>query len=135
MSRVGGYLSMSVLAGLRGGHLHNFAGTPLQNHVAVLAQSGALHGVGGGGARLTSLEIKIGICHGAMGLGRCGDMSTSIKRSTESKVRLPQQLRRHPATPVVIWMMDSCLQWGCHGGTGGGTKLWDSSALSGAATS
>lgn len=61
---------MSVLAGLGGGHLHNFAGTTLQHHVAVLTQSRALHGVGGGGARLTSLEIEIGICHGAMGLGR-----------------------------------------------------------------
>lgn len=60
---------MSVLAGLGGGHLHNFAWTSLQHHIAVLTQSRALHGVGGGGARLASLEVKIGICHGAMGQG------------------------------------------------------------------
>lgn len=65
------YLGMSVLAGLGGGHLHDFAGASLQHHVPVLTQGGALHGVGGGGARLTSREVKIGICHGAMGLGRC----------------------------------------------------------------
>lgn len=61
---------MSVLAGLGGGHLYNFAWTSLQHHIAVLTQSRALHGVGGGGARLTSLEVKIRICHGAMGQGR-----------------------------------------------------------------
>lgn len=67
---------MSVLAGLGGGHLYNFAGTSLQHHIAVLTQSRALHWVGGGGARLTSLEVKIGICHGAMGQGRCRKMFT-----------------------------------------------------------
>lgn len=64
-------LSMSVFAGLGGGHLYNFAGTSLQHHIAVLTQSRALHRVGGGGARLASREVKIGICHGAMGQGCC----------------------------------------------------------------
>lgn len=63
---------MPVLAGLGGGHLHDFARTSLQHHIAVLTQGRALHGVGGGGARLASLEVTIGICHGAMGQGRCG---------------------------------------------------------------
>lgn len=62
---------MSVLSGLGGGHLHNFAGMSLQHHVAVLTQSGALHGVGGGGARIASREVKFGICHGAKGQGHC----------------------------------------------------------------
>lgn len=65
------YLGMSVLAGLGGGHLHNFAGASLQHHIPVLTQSRALHRESGGGARLASLEVKVGICHGAMGQGRC----------------------------------------------------------------
>lgn len=60
-------LGMSVLAGLGGGHLHNFAGMSLQHNIPVLTQSRALHRVGGGGAGLASREVKIGICHGAMG--------------------------------------------------------------------
>lgn len=72
-------LSMSVLASLGGGHFHNFAGTSLQHHVAVLAQGGALHGEGGGGAGLAGLEVEVGICHGAMGLGRCGERRISLQ--------------------------------------------------------
>lgn len=71
---------MAVLAGLGGGHLYNFAGTSFQHNMPVLAQTGALHGVGGGGARLASLEVKIVICHGAMGQGRC-------KPSTEQFIK------------------------------------------------
>lgn len=79
------YLGMSVLAGLGSGHLHNFAGTSLQHHIAVFAQSRALHRVGGGGARLATREIKIGICHGAMGQGRWKKIFThqSIWLSTD----------------------------------------------------
>lgn len=65
------YLGVAMLASLGSGHLHDLAGTSLQYHVAVLAQSGALHGIGGRGARLASREVKIGICHGAMEQGRC----------------------------------------------------------------
>lgn len=61
---------MSVLAGFRSGHFHDFAGMSLQQHVAVLAQSGALHREGGGRTRLASLEITISICHGASSQGR-----------------------------------------------------------------
>jgi len=56
-----GYLGVSVLAGLGGGHLYNFAGVTLQHHVPVLTQGGALHGVGGGGAGLAGREVEIGI--------------------------------------------------------------------------
>lgn len=49
----------------------------LQQHVAVLAQSGALHGEGGGGTRLTSLEVKFRICHGALSQGHCGGEDTA----------------------------------------------------------
>lgn len=69
---------MSVLAGLRSGHLHDFAGTSLQHHIPVLAQSRALHGVSGGGARLACREVKIVICHGAMGQGAAKDMNKSF---------------------------------------------------------
>lgn len=77
---------MSVLAGLGSGHLHNFAGTSLQHHIPVLTQSGALHGVSGGGTRLASLEVKIGICHGAMGQGRCERHSHIIHLTVKNKL-------------------------------------------------
>lgn len=70
------YLGVSVFASLGGGHLHNFAGTSLQHHVAVLAQSGALHGEGGRGARVAGVELEIGVCHVAMGQGRCRTNTT-----------------------------------------------------------
>ena len=61
------YLGVSMLAGLGGGHLDDLAGTSLQHNEAVLAQAGALKGEGGGGAGFGSGEVKIRICHGAMG--------------------------------------------------------------------
>lgn len=84
---------MSVLAGLGGGHLHDFAGTSLQHHVAVLAQGGALHGVRGGGARLTSREVKIGICHGAMGLRRCRDRTMGYFTETSEVISFGSYIR------------------------------------------
>lgn len=65
------YLGVPVLASLGRGHLHNLARASLQHHVAVLTQGGALHRVGGGGARLSAGEVKIGICHDALRLERC----------------------------------------------------------------
>lgn len=56
---------MAVLASLGCGHLHDLARASLQHHVAVLAQGGALHRISGGGARLATGEVKIGICHDA----------------------------------------------------------------------
>lgn len=75
---------MSVLAGLRSGHLHDFAGASLQYHIPVLAQSRALHGVSGGGARLACREVKIVICHGAMGQGAAKDMNTAFIPFTQN---------------------------------------------------
>jgi len=49
-------LGVTVLARLRGGHLDNLAGTVLDDDEAVLPQSRALHGVGGGGAGIGALE-------------------------------------------------------------------------------
>jgi len=49
-------LGVTVLAGLGGAHLDNLAGTVLDNNIAVLAQSRALHGVGGGRAGIGGLE-------------------------------------------------------------------------------
>lgn len=68
---VGSYLGVAVLSSLGSGHLDDLAGMSLQHHVAVLAQGGALHGKGGGGARLAGCEVKIGICHGVLTLERC----------------------------------------------------------------
>lgn len=83
------YLGVAVLASLGSGHLHDLAGTSLQYHVAVLAQSGALHGVGGRGARLASREVKIGICHGAMEQGRCQrDTQSTFTTMVLVKLRL-----------------------------------------------
>lgn len=75
------HLSVSVLAGFRSGHFHDFAGMSLQQHVAVLAQSRALHREGGRGTRLTGLEIKIRVCHGALSQGRCGGKHPSCDSS------------------------------------------------------
>jgi len=49
-------LGVAVLAGLRGGHLDNLAGTVLDDDEAVLPQGRALHRVGGGGAGIGALE-------------------------------------------------------------------------------
>ena len=55
-------LGVAVLAGLRGGHLHNLAGTPLQHDEPVLTQSRALHGEGRGRTGVGGVEL--GIFHG-----------------------------------------------------------------------
>jgi len=52
-------LGVTVLAGLGGGHVNNLAGTALDNDVTVLAQSRALHGVGGRGAGIGGLEGNV----------------------------------------------------------------------------
>ena len=44
-------LGVAVLAGLGGAHVDDLAGTAFEDDVAVLAQGGALHGVGQGGSR------------------------------------------------------------------------------------
>lgn len=49
-------LGVSVLAGLRGGHLDNLAGTVLNHNEAVLPQSRALHGVRLGGTGIGALK-------------------------------------------------------------------------------
>jgi hypothetical protein len=49
-------LGVTVLAGLRGGHLDDLAGTVLDDDEAVLPQSRTLHGVGGGGTGIGALE-------------------------------------------------------------------------------
>lgn len=54
---------MAVLAGLGGGHLNDLAGSPFQQHEAVLAQGGALHGVGGGRPGITCLEVQVRVGH------------------------------------------------------------------------
>lgn len=54
---------MAVLASLGGGHLDDLAGSPFQQHEAVLAQRGALHGVGGGCPGITCLEVQIRVRH------------------------------------------------------------------------
>lgn len=58
------YLSMSMLAGLRGRHFYNFAGTSLQHDKAILLQGRALQGVGLRGTRMSTLEISVTVCHG-----------------------------------------------------------------------
>lgn len=57
------HLGVAVLASLGGGHLHDLAGSPLQQHKAVLAQGGALHGVGGGRPGIARLEVQVRVCH------------------------------------------------------------------------
>lgn len=49
-------LGVTVLASLGGGHLNDLAGAALDDNVTVLAQSRALHGVGGRGAGIGGLE-------------------------------------------------------------------------------
>ena len=49
-------LGVTVLAGLRGGHLDNLAGTALDDDEAVLSQGRTLHRVGGGGTGIGALE-------------------------------------------------------------------------------
>lgn len=76
---------MAVLSSLGSGHLDDLAGMSLQHHVAVLAQGGALHGKGGGGARLAGCEVKIGICHGVLTLERCRRHSGFTRKRVEGK--------------------------------------------------
>ena len=47
---------MTMFAGLGGAHFHDFAGTVLDDDVAVLAEGRALHRIGGGGAGIGALE-------------------------------------------------------------------------------
>lgn len=54
---------MSVLASLGGGHLHNLAWTSFDHHVAVLAQSAALHGEGQGSSSISTGEVGVKISH------------------------------------------------------------------------
>lgn len=49
-------LGVTVLAGLRGRHLDDLAGTALDNDEAVLPQGRTLHRVGGGGTGIGALE-------------------------------------------------------------------------------
>lgn len=49
-------LGMSVLSGLRGAHLDDFARAVLNADETVLAKRRALHGVGGGGASIGAFE-------------------------------------------------------------------------------
>lgn len=49
-------LGVTVLAGLRGGHLDNLARTALDDDEAVLSQSRTLHRVGRGGTGIDALE-------------------------------------------------------------------------------
>ena len=52
-------LGMTVLPRLGGGHLYNLAGTTLEDNVAVLAEGGALGGVGVRGTGITTPKIFI----------------------------------------------------------------------------
>lgn len=52
-------LGVTVLAGLGSRHVDNLAGAVLDHNEAVLAQSRALHGVGGGGTGVDRLEGNI----------------------------------------------------------------------------
>jgi hypothetical protein len=49
-------LGVTVLAGLRGGHLDDLAGTVLDDNEAILPQSRALQGVRQGGTGIGALE-------------------------------------------------------------------------------
>lgn len=52
-------LGVTVLASLGGGHVDDLAGAALDNDVTVLAQSRALHGVGGRRAGIGRLEGNV----------------------------------------------------------------------------
>lgn len=52
-------LSVTVLAGLGGGHFNDLAGAALDDNVTVLPQSRALHGEGGRGAGIGGLEGNV----------------------------------------------------------------------------
>jgi hypothetical protein len=52
-------LCVTVLAGLGGRHLHDFAGATLDHNVTALPERGALHGEGLGGAGVSGSEIEI----------------------------------------------------------------------------
>ena len=49
-------LRVAVLSGLGGRHIDNLAGATLDHDMSVLAECGALHGKGGGGAGIGALE-------------------------------------------------------------------------------
>jgi len=49
-------LCMAMLASLGSRHVHDLAGTVLNDDEAVLPQGRALHGVGGGGASISRIE-------------------------------------------------------------------------------
>ncbi len=49
-------LGVTVLAGLWGTHLDDFAGATFDDNEAVLSQGGALHRIGGRGASIGALE-------------------------------------------------------------------------------
>lgn len=49
-------LGVTVLSGLRGGHLDDLARAVLDDNEAVLPQSRTLHGVSGGGTGIGALE-------------------------------------------------------------------------------
>ncbi len=53
------HLCVSVFSSLGGGHLHDFAWSPLDEDVLVLSESGALFGKGGGGTGIHSLELIV----------------------------------------------------------------------------
>ena len=52
-------LGVTMLASLGRGHFNDFAGPVLDDHKAVLAESGALHRVRLGRARIGALELKV----------------------------------------------------------------------------
>ena len=56
-------LSMTVFAGLRGGHVNDLARAALDHDVSVLAQSRALHGEGGRRAGIGGLEGHFMLLH------------------------------------------------------------------------
>jgi len=49
-------LGVAVLSGLGGGHVDDLAGTAFDHDVAILAESGTLERVGGGGTGISGLE-------------------------------------------------------------------------------
>lgn len=59
-------LGVTVFASLRGRHFDDLAGASLQHDESVLTQSGALHGEGGGRARVDGLEVCV-----LHGIGHC----------------------------------------------------------------
>jgi hypothetical protein len=65
-------LGVTVLSGLRGRHFDDLAGTVLDHDVAVLAQSRALHRVGGRGTSIGgAIELMI-LEDGTISIGRDG---------------------------------------------------------------